>query len=76
MQSIPGVHNANQWGSYEQIDKKCPDLHQSEHLDSRVEAVVFLLMCVLHPLHVVREGPVATSLELGSYTLNLLDREW
>ena len=44
MQSIPGVHNANQWGSYEQIDKKCADLHQSEHLDLRVEDVVSLLV--------------------------------
>ena len=44
MQSIPGVHNANQWRSYEHIDKKCPDLHQSEHLDLRVEDVVSLLV--------------------------------
>ena len=44
MQSIPGVNNANQWGSYEHIDKKCPDLHQSEHADLRVEDVVSLLV--------------------------------
>ena len=44
MQSIPGVNNANQWGSYEQIDKKCPDLHQSEHADLRVAVVVSLVV--------------------------------
>ena len=43
-QSIPGVNNANQWGSYEQIDKKCPDLHQSEHADLRVAVVVSLVV--------------------------------
>ena len=38
--------------------------------------MALLLMFILHPLHVVREGPVATPFKLGCHPLDLLDREW
>ena len=38
--------------------------------------MALLLVFILHSLHVVREGLVATPFELGSYPSDLLDGEW
>ena len=66
-------HSALPGWPYTSFARSDAFLHRASEWASPVVTLLFML--VLHPLYIVREGPVATSFELGRYTLNLLDCE-